>query len=275
MYRIFLIFISLLLINSACRKLVQDEFADFENKITVNSIFVEDENAEIHLSFTNKLNEHELNTINSAIIEVYNQDSVLLNFQNISNGKYVSDYIIKENDSFNLKIIVDKDSVIANCHIPAKTEILDFQVNENAWVGNEGDTQPEIHFTISTDKTKNQYFEADIIIYYQESDYIEESYAIAYFDNINHDIDSLSKSVKIQHSHYSYPPKKYKYQLMIKSVDFNYYNYAKSFVDYELSRYPDFSNLGVVPENLFSNIENGYGIFCGYAKSFSLIKQPN
>lgn len=274
MKKLLLICIPVLFISSSCRKLVQDEFNDFDSKITVNSILIEDEFAQIHISLTDELNEYELKNISNAGIEMYNQDSVLLSFNYVENGIYVSDYIVKENDSFKLKVNTDNDCVTAKCLIPESPEILDFYVVENAWVDDEGRLKPEVHFTIVNNKFENQYFEAYILIYKETDLSLERGYPVLQFDNIGKEIDSISQIVKIGITSYSYPPEKYKYQLIIKSVDKNYYEYVKSLEDYNLSRYPDFSNSTIVPTNLFTNIENGYGIFCGYSQAISDTIEP-
>ncbi len=274
MNRVLLVLFLLLLLNISCRKLVQEEFDNFENKITVNSILVQDQIAKLYLSFTDELNEHELGIINNANVEMYNQDSVLISFNYIENGTYISDYIVKENDAFKLKIITDNDSISAECLIPKKTEILHFLVYENDWVDNEGILQPKISFTIPNIISKELYFEAYLIIYNGTADYVIEEFAFLFFDNIDDKNENISKLVKIQHSSYSYPPENYQYQLVIKSVDLNYYKYVKSLNDYNLGRYPSFSNSSIVPSNLFSNIENGYGIFCAYSQTISEIIKP-
>lgn len=274
MKKVLLICIPIFFINSSCRKLVQDEFNNFDNKITVNSILIQAEYAQLHVSLTDELNALELSNISNSSIIMYNQDSVLLSFNYVENGTYVSDYIVKENDSFKLEVFTDNDCVSAECLIPNKPGILDFYVNENGWVDNEGRLQPQVNFTTLNSNSKEQYFEAYILIYDETADYVDEEFPVLYFDNVGINADNITKRVKIQHHSFSYPPEKYKYQLIIKSVDFNYYQYVKSLDDYNLSRYPDFSNSSIVPTNLFTNIENGYGVFCGYSYAISDIKEP-
>ncbi len=228
-----------------------------------------DEFAQLHLSLTDELNPSELTNISNATIEMHNQDSVIIIFTYFGNGIYTSDYLVKENDCFTLNVTSDNDFINAECEIPERPEILNFHVNENGWVNNEGILHPKVNFTIHNNTSKKQYFEAYVVIYNETEDNINEEYPILYFDNIGINSDEISKSVKIEHHSYSYPPEKHRYQLIIKSVDWNYYYYVKSLDDYNLSRYPDFSNSSIVPLNLFSNIENGYGIFCGYSHASS------
>lgn len=274
MKKVLIICISVLFISSSCRKLVQDEFNDFDSKITVNSILIEGGNAKIQLTLTDGLNEKELQGISNAVIEIYNQDSVLLSFNYVENGIYVSDYIVRENDSFKLKVNTGNSSVTSECLIPGKPEISDFFVIEKAWVDDEGNLQPEVNITISNCTSEEKYFEAYILIYNETADYVIEEFPVLYFNNIGSNADSISKSFKIQHHSFSYPPSNHQYQLIVKSVDRNYYKYVKSLDGYNLSRYPDFSNSSIVPVNLYTNIESGYGIFCGYSQAISMIKEP-
>ncbi len=274
MKKVLLICIPIFFIISSCRKIVQDEFNNFDNKITVNSILIENEFAQLHVSLTDELNEFQLKNIRNAGIEMYNQDSMLISFIYTEKGIYESEYIVKENDFFKLKVFTDNDCVTAECVIPKRTDFSDFYVTENAWVDDEGRLQPEVHFTIPNNKLEQQYFEAYLIVYNKNADFIEEEYPILYFDNIEENDETILKSAKIQMMSYSYPPEKYKYQLILKSVNQNYYKYVKSLDDYNLSRYPDFSNSAIVPLNLYTNIENGYGIFCGYSQTISDTIEP-
>ncbi|MDD3686639.1 MAG: DUF4249 family protein [Bacteroidales bacterium] len=274
MKKLLILCIPIILLSSSCRKLVQDEFDNFDKKITVNSILIQDEFAQLHLSLTDELNPSELTNINNAVIEMFNQDSVIISFAYVGNGIYNSDYIVKENDYFTLNVLTDNDFVNAKCEIPERPEIFNFYVNENGWVNNEGILQPKVNFTIPNNTSQEQYFEAYIVIYNETADNVNEEYPILYFDNTSFCTEVISKSIKIEHHSFSYPPEKHQYQLIIKSVDKNYYYYVKSLEDYNLSRYPDFSNSSIVPLNLFSNIENGYGIFCGYSHASSDIIQP-
>lgn len=264
----------IILFSSSCRKLVQDEFEDFNSKITINSIIVQDEQIHLHVSLTSGLDAYELSNVNNANIEMYNQDSVLLNFNYVEKGHYISDYIAKENDEFYLKVNVNNSIVSSSCFIPDRVNISEFHIIENAWVDNEGVLQPKINFSIINDLSKDLFFEAYILIYDENVTEVIEEYPVLFFDNFELEKDIISKSVKISHHFYSNNINNYKYQLIIKSVDSNYYKYVKSFENYNLSRFPDFSNAGIVPTNLFSNINNGYGIFCGYSQTLSDIKAP-
>jgi hypothetical protein len=276
MKKILLICISLLLLFSSCRKIVQDEFASFENKITLNSILVEGETAKLHLSLTNGLNEYALSNITNAQIEMYNQDSLRINFEYDKNGIYISDYLVNENDKFTLTVRTETDSINTSCVVPIKTEFLDFYVQERAWVNYEGLLQPEVNFTVPNNKSETKYFEASILIYNKIGEYVDMEDPILYFDNIGEHKDSIYKKVRLKFTSFSSSSEsyQYKYKLIIKSVDKNYYEYVKSFEDYNISREPNFSTSSVVPTNLYSNIENGYGVFCAYSQVCSEIIEP-
>ena len=52
--------------------------------------------------------------------------------------------------------------------------------------------------------------------------------------------------------------------LEIRSVSQNYYKFVKQKYLYDLGRYPEFMAASTTALPLFSNINNGYGIFAGY-----------
>ena len=270
-----IIIIGLILLCSSCRELVQDEFDSFENKICVNSILSTDKPVNIHLSTTDELNDCALAYLEDAVIEMYNQDSIFLNFTYSGDGQYSSDYSVKEGDVFNLKIKNANESIGSSCEIPEHAEILDFYVNKNAWVDETGHLQPEAHFTIKNQTGESQFYEAYVIIYDSTASYVEEEYPILYFDNEGESENTITKDVKIEMQSFSYPPIAYKYELIIKSLDRNFYEYINSIEDYLPGRYPNFSSISIVPLNLYSNIENGYGIFCGYSYSKSKMIEEN
>ncbi len=260
-----LIFCLVLLVSgTSCRKLVQDEFPDFENRITVNSILECGEVAQVHLSFTDGLNEHELKDIDNATVVMFNNDT-LIEFNYAGEGLYVSDYTVAENDSFKLKVSIDTAEVTSECYVPEIPQILDWSVVKNGWVDSDGMLQPKVYFTIKNND-QQQYYEALLIAtindYGNEEDVVE-LISLALFDNINEMSDSITKSIEVKHETSFYPPKPWRYQMIIRGIDENYYRYLISFNNYNLTRFPDFSNGSVVPVNLFSNIRNGYGIFCG------------
>lgn len=276
MKKIILLSISILLLSSSCRKIVQDKFDSFDNKITLNSILVEGETVKLHVSLTNGLNEYALSNITNAKIEMYNQDSLRINFEYGYNGLYISDYVVNENDKFILTIRTATDSIETSCEVPLKTEILNFYVLERAWLNYEGLLQPEVNFTVPNNKSEREYFEASLLIYNKFGGFVDVDDPILYFDNLGEDSDSIYKKVRLKFTSFSSSAEayQYKYKLIIKSVDKNYYEYVKSFEDYNISREPNFSTSSVVPTNLYSNITNGYGVFCAYSKVCSEIVEP-
>jgi hypothetical protein len=255
---------------------VQDEFDSFDNIITLNSILVEGETAKLHVSLTNGLNEYALSNITNAQIEMYNQDSLRIDFEYGYNGLYISDYVVNENDKFILTIRTATDSIETSCEVPLKTEILNFYVLERAWLNYEGLLQPEVNFTVPNNKSEREYFEASLLIYNKFGGFVDVEDPILYFDNLGEDSDSIYKKVRLKFTSFSSSAEayQYKYKLIIKSVDKNYYEYVKSFEDYNISREPNFSTSSVVPTNLYSNITNGYGVFCAYSKVCSEIIEP-
>ncbi len=61
----------------------------------------------------------------------------------------------------------------------------------------------------------------------------------------------------------------YAYVLELRTISVEYYQYMQSLKLYEDGRFPAFDIGSTAPYNLYSNVENGYGIFAAYASTFS------
>lgn len=272
----FHILLVLSILSASCRELVQDEFPDFENKVTVNTIIKSNSPIKLHLSLTDELNSTPLSNIQNAEITLTTQSAETIDFEHVAEGVYSSDYIAKETDTFNLSINVpDKENISADCYIPQSDEIIDAVVSENTWVNSESELSPSIYFKIKNNKNQLLYYEALITVFsaYQTTQHkkynLEDEYIIQLFDNSTEKNDFIEKNIKFQYYKSSNIKKKYFYLLTLRFVDSNYYKYAKSLKAYDESRNPIFSGSSIIPTSLYSNVKNGYGIMCAYSQIIS------
>lgn len=250
----------MLILLASCRKLVEDEFDGFDKIITVNSLLSEGEPLNIYISQTAGLSEPEIPLVSVDDIKLYRNDT-LINLQYTENKAYSGDLVIAENDDYFLQVVHNGKVVETSCRVPAKPQILHSSIQEYGWLDEDGVAQPQVEIAIKNSKTPT-YYEAIIVIYKVKDEEPLEVYPFALFDNLNVNADTITQYAKIHHYNSSYPPEKFKYQLIVRAVDYNYYRYNVSLNEYELTRFPDFSSSNVVPQNLYSNVKNGYGVFC-------------
>jgi len=245
---------------TACRKLVQDEFPEFENKITVNTLIGAGDTVRLYLAYTDELNENPLETIGNADIIMNNQNHDQINFTHIGNGEYISDYIAKENDSLSLEVIVaDKDIVTSSCVVPKSTEIIDADIDPYGWVDEEGVASPLVNIKIKNNPSKAIYG-----VVYAKTYKVYKPIGI--IDNINEYGDIIEKEIGIVSTGYSSSMNSMTFQLIFRTVDYNYYTYLNSIGAYEVGRNPNFTNSFIIPSNLYSNIKGGYGVMGSYSE---------
>ncbi|MDD4218386.1 MAG: DUF4249 family protein [Bacteroidales bacterium] len=277
--------IFLCLLCSSCRELVQDEFPDFENTVTVNTLIGAGDTVKVYLAYTDELNGNPLEIIENAVISMSNQNLESIIFTHQGKGLYVSNFVAQVSDTFNLSVIVPgEDVVTSSCVVPEPIEIIDADLDPYGCVNDEGVAIPLAYV-----KIRNNFDNAFYGVVYFKS-YVKEprisedlnnpgSYtvdtvyvlnsdykAIGTIDNINELGEFLEKEIEVFKLFDSNRIISVAFQVKLRTVDYNYYSYINSIGAYEASRYPNFSSSYIVPSNLFSNIENGYGIMGAFSE---------
>ncbi|MFP4663255.1 MAG: DUF4249 domain-containing protein [Bacteroidales bacterium] len=256
---------------------MQDEFPEFENAVTVNTIIAAGDSVKVYLAYTDELNENPLETIENADVTMYNQAGDDIAFTHHGNGEYLSDYIAQANDSLNLTVAVPGEEIVtSSCVVPQPIEIHDASVEPFGWVDEEGQSCPLLRIKLKNDPNKDMYGVVYAKVYverhppqYDPYYYTEQGYTqIGTINNINESGEFLEKELGIIRgsSYYPHDMISMAFQVKLRTVDYNYYTYLNSIGAYEVGRYPDFSNTYVMPVNLYSNIDDGYGIMCSYSE---------
>lgn len=251
-------FILIILTLISCRKLVQDEFPQFENIPTLNGVLTQDSIIRIHLSLTDELNDNELKIIDNADIRIVINDTIQETLAYTSKGIYESVYKCNVDDKIKIYVISDyKDSLFSKTIIPKKSALLNYKLIKNAWVDDEGISQPAIQFEIPNSLTETLFYEAKIINAIGVNKFL--------FSNIDESGTTIIKNISFSSDDEP------EYYLEVRSISKSYFDYQTSVELYFKGRYPEFGAGAIIPYNLYSNIESGYGIFCSYN---SIISNP-
>ena len=274
--------IIIILITSSCRKLVQDKFDDFEKKATINSFLTADSVLQIHLSETGAIGEGGIKYIENADVNIYiNNLSIKLDY--LGEGKYYSNTIVKPNAHYLCEIIINNESVTASCYIPAKPILNSVEVTEDAWLNENGELSPAVRFELQNSPNDSLYFEAFMTVLTEKVEnavfdtitweiissdtiyYIEGSYSIGLFSNIEENANTITKNIAFTLTSYSFPKPVYLYVFEMRALSKSAYKYMQSMELYNLGANPEFGSATPPPYNLYSNVNNGYGIFGGYS----------
>lgn len=279
-------FIILCFSISSCRELVQDEFSQFEIIVTANTLISAGDSVKISLSYTDELNENPLESIENADIKMTTQNHSDISVIHQGGGVYISDYIAQPKDTVNLTVLIPhKDVVSSTCVVPEAIDIFDADVDPYGSIDDEGTAASlayvkvknrfdipiygvvyirtytdELRYSIDLDNPEATY-SIDTVCVMQE-DYK----VIGTIDNINNYGEFLEKELKVTREFYSSNTISFAFQLKLRTVDYNYYTYINSIGAYEVGRNPDFTNSFIAPINIYTNIENGYGIMGAYSE---------
>ncbi|MEI8048550.1 MAG: DUF4249 family protein [Bacteroidota bacterium] len=272
----------------SCRKLVQSEFADFKQVPTVNSFLKADSLLKVHISLASKLDTNELKGLNNAQVQLY-VDNVFKEFlTSIGNGFFISTTIVEPSKKYECKVnIPGFETVDCSNTIPKPSHLRDIIHISVAGKDQEGMTYPAVKFTFSNNPAEKKYYEARIRLIEYGSEQLADMYNIidpvllneglplsifsnelitdtAYTMTINYITGSAGSSNGGTVHTILYP-----FILEVRSVSYDYYQFARQKYLYDTGRFPEFGLSSNQAFQLFSNVKNGYGIFAGYSSVIS------
>lgn len=274
--RIIIIFSILFAFNS-CREKIDFDYPEFDQVVTMNSLLAADSAFQLHLSTTNKLSDNPLPVIENAEIQLFINDNFeqILNYD--SNGVYTADVIIVQGNKYKCEYIdSENQKYVAESKVPDFTFFENLTYYKNGWIDTDGFACPTIEFSIINDTTKRKYYQVWAKGFYGDPDQTLSSFQnygndpIAFFNNIDEINPLIKKRIDLvvrsrSRSIYDGISSTYAFIIELRTVTEDYYNYIESIELYEQGRFPEFDVSNASPHNLYSNVENGYGIFAAYA----------
>ena len=283
-----LVFLFTLLLLPSCRKLVQSDFPDFKQVPTVNSFLKADNLLKVHISLASKLDTNELKGLDNAQVQLYVDDVFKELLTSIGNGVFTSTTIVEVSKKYECKVdIPGYGTVSCSNSIPKPSHLRDIVHISVAGKDQEGMTYPAVKFTFSNNPEEKQYYEARIRLIEYGSEHIPDMYNIvdpvllneglplsvfsnelitdtAYTMTINYITGSASSTNGSARQTNLYP-----FILEVRSVSYDYYQFARQKYLYDTGRFPEFGLSSNQAFQLYSNVKNGYGIFAGYSSVIS------
>ncbi len=270
---------------TACREFVTDQFPDFDRRPTVNSILVAGKNVQLHLSFAAKLDSNQLETIDNATVALFENNIFKENLAAEGNGIYTSQTIVKALHTYSCTInIPNFDEITCQTTIPAEPSILKINHITSAGIDEEGMAYPALELSFANSPATEQYFQIDMQLIQYE--YTTSAQVIKITDKVllagglpilvfdNKLITTDSYTMKINYitgsaSTMNGYRKAVLFPLVVelRAVSADYHHFMRQQYVYEQGRYPYVVGGVVLAASMYSNIENGYGIFAGYSSA--------
>ncbi|NLF41941.1 MAG: DUF4249 family protein [Bacteroidales bacterium] len=284
-----LYFIATLLIFSAfsCRKLVTDEFPDYDVQPVIYGLFKDADVVRLHLSFTDKLQNASLNCIEDAFIVLSKNNIVFDTLQYHGEGFYLSRYKVFQGNRYGLNIQIPNYLPISHTiEIPVAKKPNHIKFIESAGIDEDGQAYSgavvdfkinpflaEYHQIIVNSLDNGQLNPLRI---YNINDPVLQSEGLneALFSTSNIKDPSYSMQINFQRTINSSvnPGQPTQYNPIIiefRTVCKAYYQHHKQLILYNYGIEPDPFGHSLIPVQLYSNIQGSFGVISSYSACYS------
>ncbi len=271
----------------SCTKQVELDLPLYDDKPVVNCLFTPEEPFLIHVSKTASQFDTMLVNVTDALVEIYQENDFLAELPSNGDGIY-SDSTLFPNAgaAYTLKVNVQGyDVVTATDSVPSSYSEFTYKgFEEDAWFDEDGEAYNALTYEIDDVITDN-YFEvmyrANYSRQYSWEDTISYRFWMSHFNCFDPVVEE-GRRISI-FTDQGFNGTNYTIQMMdgngmwnADSLHLNvqvlqgsqaFYSYRTSFYKHRYAQYSDFFE-PTEPVIMYSNIENGYGIFAGYRSKF-------
>lgn len=271
----------------SCSKPVELELPLYDDKPVVNCLFTPEEPFVVHVSKTASKFDTMLVNVSNALVEIYHGENFIAELPSNGFGYYSDSILYPEiGKSYTLKIKVpDYEEISATDSVPSTFSEFTYKgFKENAWFDEDGMAYNALTFDIEDQASSNffevvyranyskQYSWQDSISYYFWMSHfslfdpiVEEGLGISIFTDQRFNGTNYTIQMMDGNSMWSADSLHLKVQVLQGSQTF--YTFRTSFYKHHNAQYSDFFN-PIEPVIMYSNINNGYGIFAGYRSKF-------
>lgn len=306
--KLFLILIIGISLISACHKEIEVDFPDMDEKLVIYSLFCPDSVFSVFIAKTTSFDDSIQMFVDNSTCKLFANNEFLFEFLNQDSGYYIAPNQYKPIPGINYKIevlhpklptITAEDKIPEYCPVISELSIID-----SAKMNNEAHYFSELFFNLTDNPEQSNFYEIETLIredsvvgcidssllswFYERNTY----YAILSTDDYILNNESLNDFYPIQwpfsdelfnnskhtFSVYYYTPAfidysvEYNLFLKTRSVSENYFLYRKKLIQHLFNQIGDFWTGTGNPVNMYTNVNNGYGIFAGYQQVVDSIK---
>ena len=276
---------------SSCGQIIEDKFDDFAPTPILIGILEADSTFCIQVGITANLTDTVPTLANNAIVIISNTSNTPDTLQCSTNGKYISHRKVKAGETYSCVVKIEGfKTITGQTTVPIATMIDSVNFTEKASKTDGGSILSSFDFMIKNIANKEEYWEVGF-----ELDGVFHDFYSNYTTTHNYNISMpsgqdpvmLNEAIPLNlFSDKSMSTSQYKVKFMfykaglyyldfpddvidstmivLKSVDKSYYEYVKNYYIYQTGKEYGFS-FSSQHYPLYSNIENGYGIFTSFS----------
>lgn len=276
-------FIPFFLFLFACEMVVEIDMPQYDSQLVVNSFFHSNNQFEVHISNSlGILDTGTFDNIENATIEILENGQVISVLRHIRNGNYRSLRRVYASAGLTYSLRVEAsgyESVSAFDAIPVAIPIISATLKDSVYVGELDGTYAETTIKFNDPASVNNFYVIEI---YQWSSRNGNWYSI-FLSSIDPSVANDQVSSRILFSDVIFDGKIYDLKVYfsnyiltqnpmlfvrLNSISEAYYNYNKSFKLHQQNMGNPFAE----PVQVYTNIENGLGIFAGYSYDEVLVR---
>jgi hypothetical protein len=281
----YLFFILFLL--TSCTKEVVIDLPDHEGKLVINSLFSPDTLLCVHVSRSRVITDTFFiqETAPIVVLKYVGETDTL---QSTGNGYYMSlNHVPWVQTRYTIEVFsTEYGEATASDKIPAKVPFEVINYMQEAGIDIEGCNFSSIIIRFSEPPGEKNYYEIKVVhesnsggklryekLWLWSNDAVirNEGYVNEVYDNLIFSDELINgKSQTLAFNFYHFVDEKNiasRFFIHFRSVSENYFFYKKKLMLHFENQISDIWDGTVNPVNLYSNVENGYGIFAGYSEN--------
>lgn len=283
-----------ILLLTGCYTLIDPDLPKKQNTPTVNAILQAGEPLMVQVSMATELDTLPLSLIDNAAIELWVNNVFVEKLLGENEGLYTAQTIVEAGNEYSCKVVVPGfDTLFCSGKIPFPEQILNIEHINIAGKDEEGTSYPAMRITFNNNPDVVSYYEIQInLIGYRDEIFfpnilnvvdpviLNEGLPILLFSN-----ELIRDSVYTMHINYNtstaswsqntgWRTSLYPFTVEFRTISYDYYLFRKQHYLYKQSRYADGVLENITTAPLYSNIDNGLGIFAGYSSFVSDTIKP-
>jgi hypothetical protein len=301
---IFIYFIAISLSLSCVREL-EFRIADVPNMLVVNSVMQAYEPIVVNVSSLQSIKDTTFHFIENALVTIKSENRIDT-LRYISNGNYGSNLSASPNNVYHLMVAAEGYPIAsASDTIPGIATIISASMQQSHTIDEEGNPHTDFTVELSKSESLNLY---EVFFVVQSKDRDEMNYQVCYYsidvelDPVilsssygntyffqNDDLTNGESKLRFKmvsahncgghYSQYIIPTDGVVVAAVLRSVSSSYYRYRRSWERHSLFLNDDIETEDMLllpfigePQEMYSNIENGLGVFVSYSQDYFILK---
>lgn len=295
---VYLNLLLLLLLSTSCKTLIEEEFDLFEEKPVINCVIVSDSSFKVSVSLSGNLSDVAYKYVSDAEVIIMDSENIADTLTYSEEGVYLSNNVAQLNKRYFCKVLVPGfEEITSQAMVPAPCNISNVVFEKNAGRGEEGELISSVEFDIDEIPCELRYWEVNLIErgIFSEYDFklnkvVTANKTVFHTIYLNpNEVEILEQEtppynvfsnrnqnrplfhVKFYFNEFSVDLNSDRdFFIELRNVEESYYKFQKQYYLYEMA-----ANVGLGNSNtnypLYSNIENGLGIFTAYSATYALV----